>query len=182
MHNLWPVPLLPPCVFSCTVGVCWCIINVPPTLGDREPTVVMTSPAWLDRRHVWIYLSVLEFISSSLSLCFCWTTSVPSFPSFIRNCSELLGGLWELWGWSGPLLLSSETEPASASSGASWHGLVWMCVLNPTQCCLRRLRVKVVSQLFCINRAVLLAGFLWRWCCRDYISNCSVLLIRWLLS
>lgn len=57
---------------------------------------------------------------------------------------------------------------------ASWHRLVWMCVIKPTQCCLRRLGVKVVSQLFCKNRAVVLAGFLWCWCAQHYIPLLSV--------
>lgn len=41
---------------------------------------------------------------------------------------------------------------------ASWHELVWMCVIKPTQRCLRG-GVKVVSQLFSKNRAVLLLAF-----------------------
>lgn len=63
--------------------------------------------------------------------------------------------------WSASSLV--EDRACQGPGLASWHRLVWMCVIKPTQCCLRRLGVKVVSQLlyFVKNKAVLLAGFLW---------------------
>ena len=164
-------------------GRCWYIIHVPPTFDDHKPKVGMRVPGWLDHKLVWIYLSNLEFISSLSGVVFLLDVKRAVLSQFHL---KLLGAYGRLLRavrlkWSTSSLV--EERACQGACRASWHRLVWMCVIKPTQCCLRRrLGVKVVSQLFFKNRVVVLSGFLWCWCAQDCIPHRLVLLIWWLSS
>lgn len=78
--------------FYMNCGVCWCIIHSPPALDDHKPTVGTRGPRRPNHKHVWIYLSNLEFISRS-----------PPRPVFLLDAerdvlsqvpSEIVGSLW----------------------------------------------------------------------------------------
>lgn len=119
-------------------------------------------------------------------ICLTWKSWTACWPGVsVGQCpfpvsSEIAGSLCEA------VRLKSSTSSLMDSRGcqglcnASWQRMVWMCVIKPTVCCLR-MEVSVVSQLFCKNRAVLLAAFLWCWCACDYTPHCLVLLIWWSL-
>lgn len=91
--------------------------------------------------HVWIYLSKSEFISCSLPLVFLLDILSPVLSEIARSFT-LDYGLKAVHCFAHP-----RPKLPGAFCDASWHGLVWMCVIKPTQCCLRRLEVKVVSPL-----------------------------------
>lgn len=119
-------------------------------LDDHKPTVGTRAPRRSDHKHVRIYLSNSEFISRSLPLVFLLDVLFPVLTeitgSFTLDYGEA-AGLKVVHYFAHPRL-----KPPGAFCDASWHGLVWMCVIKPTQCCLRRLEVKVVSPIILLKK------------------------------
>lgn len=117
---------------------------------DHKPTFGTRAPRRSNHKHVWIYLSNSEFISRSLPLVFLLDVLFPVLTeiagSFTRDYGEA-PGLKVVHCFAHPRL-----KPPGAFRDASWHGSVWMCVIKPTQCCLRRLEVKVVSPIILLKK------------------------------
>lgn len=175
IHVFWPVTLLAPyvCFFLFVFHELWSMLMhhsyCRPTSDDHKPKVGMRVPGRLNHKHVWIYLSKLEFISCSLARCV--SVGCCGGCPFSRLHLKWLGAYWEaiescevkvvrFFSHPRPSLPETRVVPA----GTACFGCM---SLNPHSVVWGGWRWRWLAHYLVKNKAVLLAGFLWYWCAHD---------------